>query len=259
MKKITLDTHLKAYFASDHHLGAPNVESSLVREKKFLNWLNHIEKDAGVLFIMGDFFDFWFEYKKVVPKGFVRVLGKLASMADAGLPIYFFTGNHDLWMNDYFEKELGIRVFHQPQEFQINQTLMYLAHGDGLGPGDKSYKLMKKVFTNSFSKWLFRWVHPDIGVSVAQYFSVKNKLISGEEDVQFLGKDKELLIRYAQKLESEKHRDYYLFGHRHLPMVFPLEHSTAMYVNTGDWVSYFTFVSLDAEGNLKLLDFSENT
>ena len=198
---ITIQTSpsKKIYFASDQHLGAPNFESSLPREKKFVHWLDTIKKDADALFLLGDLFDFWFEYKKVVPKGFVRVLGKLAELRDAGLPIYFFVGNHDLWMKDYFQQELDIPVFYKPQEFLINQKSFFIGHGDGLGPGDKGYKRMKKAFTFPLFQWMFRWLHPDLGVRLGQYMSVKNKLISGDEDAKFLGEEKEWLVQYCKR------------------------------------------------------------
>ncbi|MEX0273388.1 MAG: UDP-2,3-diacylglucosamine diphosphatase [Flavobacteriaceae bacterium] len=245
---ITLQLPLgkKAYFASDNHLGAPTPEESLPREKKFVQWLDTIKSDAGAIFLLGDLFDFWMEYKTVVPKGFVRVLGKLAELADAGTPIYYFVGNHDLWMNGYFEKELGIPVFHKPQQFEINGTSFFIGHGDGLGPGDHGYKRMKKVFVHPFSKWLYRWLHPDWGVRLAQYLSVKNKAISGEEDVQFLGEDKEWLVQYCKrKLETQQY-DYFVFGHRHLPLEIALNEQST-YVNLGDWITYYTYAVFDGE------------
>ncbi|WP_115461342.1 UDP-2,3-diacylglucosamine diphosphatase [Winogradskyella aurantiaca] len=234
----------KVYFASDNHLGAPTHNASRPREKKFLEWLTMVEKDAAAIFLMGDLFDFWFEYKTVVPKGFVRTLGKLAEIADSGIPIFYFVGNHDLWMNGYFEDELGIPVFHAPQEVTINDTLFFIGHGDGLGPNDKGYKRMKKVFTNPFFQWLFRWLHPDLGVRLAQYLSVKNKLISGDEDAKFLGEDKEWLAVYSQRKLQEKHRDYFVFGHRHLPLNISLN-ETSKYINLGDWIHYFTYLEFD--------------
>ncbi len=195
---------------------------------------------------MGDLFDFWFEYKTVVPKGFTRTLGKLAEISDSGIPIYYFVGNHDLWMNGYFEAELNIPVYHQPKEFTFNNKIFLIGHGDGLGPGDKGYKRMKKVFTNPFSKWLFRWLHPDLGVKLAQYMSVKNKLISGDEDAKFLGEENEWLVQYCKKKQEEKHRDYYVFGHRHLPLNIALN-ETSKYINLGDWISYYTYGVFDGE------------
>lgn len=241
-----LTSNTKIYFASDQHFGAPTAEFSFPREKKFVAWLDEIKKDATVLFLLGDLFDFWFEYKTVVPKGFVRVLGKLAELRDAGIPIYFFVGNHDLWMEDYFQKELDIPVYHTTQEFTFDNKLFLIGHGDGLGPGDKGYKRMKKVFTNPFSKWLFRWIHPDLGVRLAQYLSVKNKLISGDEDVVYLGEEKEWLVLYSKRKLETKHYDYFIFGHRHLPMTIKVgENST--YANLGDWIGYFTYGVFDGE------------
>lgn len=246
---ITIDVSKtkKIYFASDHHLGAPTPEASLPREQKFVTWLDSVKKDAQAIFILGDLFDFWFEYKTVVPKGFVRVLGKLAEIRDSGIPIYFFVGNHDLWMRDYFEKELNIPVYHKPQEFIINKKTFLIGHGDGLGPGDKGYKRMKKVFTFPLFQWMFRWLHPDIGMKLGHYFSVKNKMISGDEDAQFLGEDKEWLVQYCKKKLTEKHYDYFVFGHRHLPLEIELD-AHAKYINLGDWISYFTYGTFSEQG-----------
>ena len=236
----------KIYFASDQHFGAPTAAASFQREQKFVAWLDDIKKDADAIFLLGDLFDFWFEYKTVVPKGFVRVLGKLAELKDAGIPIYFFVGNHDLWMGDYFEKELNIPVYHDNQEFTFNGKSFLIGHGDGKGPGDKGYKRMKKIFTSPFSKWLFNWLHPDIGVKLAQYLSVKNKLISGAEDVKFLGKDNEWLVQYCNRKLTSKHYDFFVFGHRHLPLEIELN-ATSKYVNLGDWIGYFTYGVFDGE------------
>jgi UDP-2,3-diacylglucosamine hydrolase len=236
----------KIYFSSDNHLGAPTQAESLPRERIFVKWLDTIKHDAEVIFLLGDLFDFWFEYKTVVPKGFVRVLGKLAELRDSGIQIHFFVGNHDLWMHDYFETELNIPVYHDPKEFVFNNKHFLIGHGDGKGPGDKGYKRMKKVFTNPFSKWLFRWLHPDIGVRVAQHLSVKNKLISGDEDKQFLGEEKEWLAQYSKRKLERKHFDYFIFGHRHLPMEIKVgENST--YYNLGDWINHYTYGVFDGE------------
>ena len=240
----------KIYFASDNHLGAPTTEASRPREKKFVAWLNEIKHDAAAIFLLGDLFDFWFEYKTVVPKGFTRTLGKLAEISDSGIPIYYFVGNHDLWMNGYFEEELGIPVYHKPQEFKLGDKDFFIGHGDGLGPGDKGYKRMKKVFISPFFIWLFKWGHPDIGMRIAQYFSVKNKLISGDEDAKFLGEDNEWLAIYSKRKLKEKHRDYFVFGHRHLPLEIKLN-ETSKYVNLGDWIQYFTYGVFDG-GNFEL-------
>ena len=204
MTNIELPAGKKVYFASDNHLGAPTMKESRVRELKFVRWLDTVKKDAGVIFLMGDLFDFWFEYKTVIPKGFTRTLGKLAELSDAGIHIHYFVGNHDLWMNGYFEEELNIPVYHKPQQYTINGTSFFIGHGDGLGPDDKGFKRMKKVFTNPVAKWFFKWLHPDLGVRLAKHLSVSNKLISGDDDAKFLGNDKEWLVLYAKrKLESQ--------------------------------------------------------
>jgi len=244
----------KIYFASDQHFGAPTYDESFKREKIFIQWLDLIKNDAHTLFLLGDLFDFWFEYKTVVPKGFIRVLGKLAELKDTGTKIYFFVGNHDLWMNDYFETELGIPVYHKPQEFIFDNNLFLIGHGDGLGPGDKGYKRMKKVFTHPVSKWFFRWLHPDIGVRLAQHLSVKNKLISGKEDVVFLGNDNEWLVQYCKQKLTQKHYDFFVFGHRHLPLEIALN-ETSTYINLGDWIHYFTF-GVYENGSFRLEKFN---
>ena len=257
MLSIELPKDKKIYFASDNHLGAPTVAESKPREDKFVQWLNTIKADAGAIFLLGDLFDFWFEYKTVVPKGFVRTLGKLAELRDSGIPIYFFVGNHDLWMDDYFQTELNIPVYNHPLEVECAGKRFLIGHGDGLGPGDKGYKRMKKVFTNPFCKWLFRWLHPDIGVRLAQYLSVKNKLISGAEDVHFLGEDNEWLVQYCKRKLETQHYDYFLFGHRHLPMTIKVGEGST-YINTGDWIHYFTYAFFDPQsGELKIREFTK--
>ncbi len=237
---------VKVFFASDQHFGAPTREKSLKRENIFLQWLTEIEPEVTHLFLLGDLFDFWFEYKTVVPKGFVRILGKLAALKDKGVAIYFFTGNHDLWMKDYLTTELGIPVYHKPHQFTLSGKTFWIGHGDGLGPGDKSYKLMKKLFRNPVAQWFFRWLHPDLGMRLGQYLSVENRLISGDEDVKFLGEDKEMLIRYCKYKEQQAHHDFYVFGHRHLPMEIALDND-AVYINTGDWISYYSYAVFDGD------------
>ena len=258
MLSIELPENKKIYFASDNHLGAPTAAESKPREAKFVQWLDSIKADAGAIFLLGELFDFWFEYKTVVPKGFVRTLGKLAELRDSGIPIYFFVGNHDLWMDDYFQTELNIPVYHHPLEVECAGKRFLIGHGDGLGPGDKGYKRMKKVFTNPFCKWLFRWLHPDIGVRLAQYLSVKNKLISGAEDVHFLGEDNEWLVQYCKRKLETQHYDYFLFGHRHLPMTIRVGEGST-YINTGDWIHYFTYAVFDPKTGLEIKEFTDKS
>lgn len=244
--QIDLQSGKKIYFASDQHFGVPDLQQSRIREEKFIRWMDSIKKNAQVLFLMGDLFDFWHEWKYVVPKGYIRVLGKIAELKDCGIDIYFFVGNHDLWMKNYFEVELGIPVFFEKKYYEISSKKLLLAHGDGLGPGDKGYKRMKKVFTNPFAQWAFRWLHPDIAMKIANYMSQKNKLISGVEDQKFLGEDKEFLIQYSKEKLKTEQIDYFVFGHRHLPLIFELENNSK-YINLGDWISYFTYGVFDGQ------------
>jgi len=247
----------KIYFASDNHLGAPSDKESRIRERKFVMWLDSIKEDAEIIFLLGDLFDFWFEYKHSVPKGFTRTLGKLAELSDMGIKICFFVGNHDYWTNDYFEKELGIKVFKNPEVFIFNSKSFFIGHGDGLGPGDRGYKRMKLILSNPFFIWMFKLIHPDIGISLGKYFSQKNKLISGEKDLSFKGENNEWLIRYCKKKLDEGHIDYFIFGHRHLPITHSLKNKSK-YINLGDWISHYTFGVFDGK-NFKLRSFnSEN-
>jgi UDP-2,3-diacylglucosamine hydrolase len=236
----------KVYFASDNHLGAPNYNESAVREKKFVNWLDYVKKDAAAIYLMGDLFDVWIEYKHVVPKGFVRVLGKLAQLSDTGIPIYFFVGNHDMWMRGYFQQELGIPVYFEPQKIKINKKIFFIGHGDGLGPGDKKFKIMKKIFTNRFIQYMFRWIHPDIGLRIAKYLSLNNRLISGDLDKVYDGPENEWLVQYCRKKLEKNDVDYFIFGHRHLPLQIKLTENTS-YTNLGDWIDYNSYAVFDGE------------
>jgi len=236
----------KIYFASDNHLGAPNFEESLVREKKFVSWLDTVKKDADAIFLVGDIFDFWFEYKQVVPKGFTRTLGKIAEITDAGIPIHLFVGNHDMWLVDYFEKELNLIVYKNPKELNINDKVFLIGHGDGLGPGDSSFKRMKKVFRNSFFQWCFRWIHPDIGIKLGKYLSNSNKLLSTNKDLKFNGNEEEWLTKYCRSKLKQKHYDFFVFGHRHIPLEVELNGSSK-YINLGDWVTHFTYAEFDGD------------
>ena len=243
---MEIPSNKKIYFSSDNHLGAPSQKESLVREKIFIEWLNSIKNDAEIIFLLGDLFDFWFEYKEAVPKGFTRVLGKLAELTDSGIKIYFFVGNHDLWMENYFEEELNIKIFRKPELFIFNSKSFFIGHGDGLGPGDYGYKRMKLILSNTFFIKLFRLIHPDIGIRLGKYLSQKNKLISGTEDLKFKGEDKEWLIQYSIKKLEEEHIDYFIFGHRHLPLVHQLK-TKSKYINLGDWITHYTYGVFDGK------------
>ena len=240
----TLKNHI--YFASDFHLGVPDYASSLKREKMLIQWLEKIKGSASEIYLMGDLFDFWFEYKRVAPKGFVRILGKLAELSDSGIKISLFTGNHDMWMFDYLEQELNIFIYRAPIERTFSSKTFYLAHGDGMGPGDHGYKFVKKLFSNKFCQWLFARLHPNFAFGVANYFSGKSRIANEQSDKKFLGNENEWLVQYSQEMLKVKHFDYFIFGHRHLPLDIELS-ANSRYINLGDWVHYFTYAEFDGE------------
>lgn len=248
MKTLKLDIpeDKKIYFASDFHLGVPNLEESHKREQRIVRWMTHIEQDAAALFLVGDIFDFWHEYKQAIPKGFIRFQGKLAQLADSGLPIYLFTGNHDMWMFDYFNKELGVEIFREPISLIANGKKILLGHGDGLGPGDQQYKFLKKVFANKVCQWLFRQIHPDLGISIANSWSAKSRVSSSSDGTEkFLGEG-EWLWAYSKEIEKHTHHDFYVFGHRHLPLDLEVAENSR-YINLGEWVNYDTFASFNGK------------
>ena len=234
----------KIYFLSDFHLGAPDRKSSLEREKTIIQFLEKTKNDAAEIFIVGDIFDFWYEYRKVVPKGYVRLLGKLAEITDAGIKIHFFVGNHDMWMKNYFQQELNIPVYFEPKDFEWNGKTFHIGHGDGLGPGDHRYKFLKKIFRNKFSQWLFGVFPPYIGMGLANYLSRRSRTQTGAAEEIFLGDDKEWLLIYCRDLLKKKNYDFFLFGHRHLPIDFRLSDSSR-YINLGDWIHYCTYAVFD--------------
>jgi UDP-2,3-diacylglucosamine hydrolase len=246
----------KIYFLSDFHLGAPDAKSSLEREKKICRFLDIAKEDASVIFIVGDLFDFWFEYSTVVPKGYVRILGKLAELTDSGIAIHFFVGNHDMWMKNYFQSELNIPVYFEPKEFEFNNKKFLVGHGDGLGPGDTGYKMMKKVFRNPVCQWMFGVMPPHMGIGLANYFSRKSRAKTGQVDEVFLGEDNEWLIIYCKEVLKQKQYDYFIFGHRHLPIDFTLE-GGSRYINLGEWIKYYSYAVFDGE-KLELLYYKEN-
>lgn len=236
----------KIYFASDLHLGVPTYEKSLEREKLFVKWLDQVKEDAAEIFIVGDLFDFWFEYKKAVPRGYVRVLGKLAELTDSGLPIHLFTGNHDMWIFDYLPKETGVKLYREPREWEWNGKRFLIGHGDGLGPGDQSYKFLKKVFSNPFLQWSFARLHPNFGIGLADYFSRSSRAKTGTAEDEFFGEEKEWLAIYCREVLKKEHFDYFIFGHRHLPLDLEVGENSR-YINLGDWIKYYTYAVFDGE------------
>ena len=243
MIDIKLNPSKRIYFCSDNHLGSPNRNLSLEREKIFITWLDQIKTDAQAIFFLGDLFDFWFEYKKVVPKGFTRLFGKLAELSDSGIELFFFVGNHDCWIGNYFEDELGINVFHKKVDLNIDNYNILIGHGDGLGPGDNKYKFLKLLFRNPILKKLFSFIHPDIGISLGSFLSQKNKILSGSEKV-FESEDKEMLFSYCKDVLKTKYYHFFIFGHRHIPLELDLGNNSK-YFNTGDWITHFSYLVYD--------------
>ena len=238
----------KVYFLSDFHLGAPNYDASRQREQLLVRFLNEIKTDAHTIFIVGDMFDFWYEYRHVVPKGYVRILGKLAELSDAGIQLHFFVGNHDMWMKRYFQQELNMHVYFEPHTFEFNGKKMYVGHGDGLGPGDHGYKFLKKIFRNPVCQFLFGMLPPVIGIGLANYFSRKSResVADNAGEHHFLGEDKEWLIIYSKEVLQKTHYDYFIFGHRHVPIDLPIA-GNSHYINLGDWIRHFTYAVFDGE------------
>lgn len=242
----------KIYFASDFHLGAPNFEESLKREKLLVKWLDEIKADAEVIYLVGDIFDFWFEYKHAVPRGFTRLMGKLAELCDNGMEIHVFTGNHDMWIFDYLPKETGVIMHREPIDVEYNGKKFHIGHGDGLGPGDRGYKFIKRVFASKVCQWLFARLHPNFGIRIANFWSRKSRSHTKKKD-EFHGEDKEWLVIYSKEKLKEKDYDYFVFGHRHLPLDIDID-GKAKYINLGDWIEYYTYAEFDGE-NLELKEY----
>ena len=236
----------KTYFASDFHLGTPDYDSSLIREKKVVQWLEDISADCEVLFLIGDVFDFWFEYKTTVPKYYTRLLGKLSSMADSGVKIYFFKGNHDMWTFDYLSKEIGLTVVDEEWIGNIGDKTFYVHHGDALWKGEPGYKFIRKVFRSKWAIWLFHRLHPNLGIGIANYLSKSSRKKNSVKDEVEIPLEREHQYLFALKYLEKNHIDYFIFGHRHKPMDIPLG-KNARLINLGDWVSKFTYAAWDGK------------
>jgi len=235
---------MKIYFASDFHLGMPNLKESHQREKLIVKWLDEIRTDCTELYLMGDLFDFWFEYNAVAPKGYVRLLGKIAEYTDAGIPVHIFTGNHDMWMFDYLEEELGVTIHRENQIREYNGKAFYLGHGDGIGPGDYGYKCIKAVFANKVCQWLFARIHPNLAFTLANFWSGQSR--TDTRALKFVGEENEYQIIFAKEQLKKSHYDYFIFGHRHIPNDIALADSSR-YINLGDWIINNTYAVFDGE------------
>jgi UDP-2,3-diacylglucosamine hydrolase len=248
----------KIYFLSDFHLGAPDAASSRQREKKIVRFLDSIKQDADQIFIVGDMFDFWFEYATVVPRGYTRILGKLAEISDSGVRIHFFVGNHDMWMKNYFQTELNIPVYFEPKGFEFNGKKFYIGHGDGQGPGDRGYKFIKKIFRNRICQWLFGIIPPVIGMGLANYLSRKSRSLTAGEPEKFLGEQNEWLLIYSKEVLQKEYYDYFIFGHRHLPLDIIIDQNSR-YINLGEWINCNSYAVFDGlKLDLKYFEHQSN-
>jgi UDP-2,3-diacylglucosamine hydrolase len=250
---LQLPANKKIFFASDFHLGVPDYETSLKREKLIVEWLESIRHEAHSIYLLGDLFDFWFEYRHSIPKGYTRFLGKLAELRDEGIPIYFFTGNHDMWMFDYFPNEFSIPVYREPLILQGSSQKILIGHGDGLGPGDNFYKFLKKFFNSSFCQWLFARLHPNLGMAIAHRWSRSSRIANMKREEKFNGEENEFLLAYCKELEKKEHHDFYIFGHRHLPLDLKVGENSR-YINLGEWVNFTSYAVYDGK-NVELKNF----
>jgi len=231
------------YFVSDFHFGAPNWVESNKREQIVVNWLHQIQKDANHLFLLGDIFDFWFEYKGKPPTFFTFFLDKIAELRKKGIEVYFFTGNHDMWVKNYLNTHLGIHIFRKEQEFVINHKKFLVGHGDGLGKGEWGYKCLKYLLNCKVACWGFGLIPPKIGNDLAHFFSKKSRAMTPQYKERFLGNDKELLVQFCYQYLENQNIDYFIFGHRHLPLEINIKN--AIYFNAGDWLNHNTFIKYD--------------
>ena len=254
MSPIHLAPGTFLYLATDFHLGTPTYAASRAREDRVVRWLEQITPTCGALMLLGDVFDFWFDYGRVVPKGFVRLQAALARLTDAGVPVTLFTGNHDMWMFDYLPQELGVQIVRQPTTYAIGQKQFIIGHGDGLGPGDGFYKFLKRFFASRFCQRAFALIHPDVGLRIAQGWSGHSRNANGQADADFKGEN-EYLWQWCLAEEAQHHHEAYIFGHRHLYLDLPVG-TASRYLNLGDWFSPTArYARISAEGEIEVLVF----
>ncbi|MEP6646033.1 MAG: UDP-2,3-diacylglucosamine diphosphatase [Saprospiraceae bacterium] len=245
----------KTFFASDFHLGTDGAAKSVDRERLIVKWLEESMPEMQALYLVGDIWDYWFEYGQVIPKGYSRLLGCLRQIRDAGIPVYYFTGNHDMWMFRYLTDEFDIPILREPVIHMIDGKKFYIGHGDGLGPGDYGYKVIKKIFAHKTSQWLFSRIHPNTGIGLMKFWSGTSRQHTQVEE-KFLGPEKEWLVHHALEILKHQDIDYFVFGHRHLPIDYELGIKGARYINLGDWLIYYSYAVFDGE-NLSLAYYKQ--
>lgn len=255
---------MKIYFASDVHLGAPAIKDKRLHEKIFVDWLDKVKKDADEIYLLGDIFDYWYEYKTVAPRGFVRFLGKICEITDSGIKVHIFTGNHDVWIFDYLPSECGVEVHRKPIEFECKGKRFFVGHGDGMGGYDKGYALMKAVFESKIAQFLYSLLHPTLAGWIANTWSSKSRKHNNKNTKMhvFRGADKEHQVMFAKEfLQNGGKADYFIFGHRHIVADYPIETSRVLII--GDWMWNFTYAVFDGEDvkiekwpvDIKLMDY----
>jgi len=244
----------KTYFISDVHLGAPALKNNKEREKLFVDWLDKVASDAGEIYLLGDIFDFWYEYKKVVPRGFVRTLGKIAEITDSGIPVHFFTGNHDVWIYDYLPAEIGIQVHREPIVRTINNKVFFLGHGDGLDPDEKGYLFLKRLFTSKTAQFFFSRLHPNFAFWIGHKWAKQSRLSKGVEPELSKGPEHESTVTFAKKLSETEKYDYFIFGHRHIMLDEEIKPNVRVLI-LGEWFNHFSYAVFDGE-NVELKKFN---
>jgi len=233
------------YLASDFHLGIDAKDSSKERELKIVDWLTSIEAKADLIILLGDIFDYWFEYKTVIPRGFSHFWAKIRTLRDAEIPIIFFSGNHDMWMFEYSEKEYGIPILSEPTLFEFNGKKVLLHHGDGLGPGEHGYKFIKSIFRNKLAQFLFARLHPNFGIWLMRKFSHTSRAMDTEQE---FNASNEMLVIYCESQIQKNDYDFLIFGHRHLKIDHTLSNGKSRYINLGDWLWNYSYASFTDEG-----------
>lgn len=245
-----------AFFASDFHLGVPNEKESNIRERKIVQWLDDIKLECTHLFLLGDIFDYWFEYKDVVPRGYILLLAKLQELHESGITIYYFTGNHDMWVQDYFSQTFGAIVFRKQQAFVINGKRCMVGHGDGLGPKDLGYKFIKGVFAFRPNRKLYGCLHPRHSFAIARFFSHKSRTMTSADEISYMGDDKEMLVQYCQQIIQHEDIHFFIYGHRHL-MIEKNIGDKAVYFNIGDWISHYSYLEFKENDGPKLKQYDK--
>ena len=236
------------YFISDAHLGSWAIEHGRMQERRLVRFLDSIKEKAAAVYLLGDMFDFWFEYRYAVPKGYTRFLGKLSELTDMGVEVHYFIGNHDIWTFGYLEKECGVILHKKPITTEIYGKIFFLAHGDGLGDPNPKFRFIKSVFHSPLCQRAFASLHPRWGIWFGQTWAKHSRLKrQGGEEPPYMGDDKEYLVLYTKRyIQYHSNVDYFIYGHRHIEVDLQLTRKARLLV-LGDWITQFSYVVFDGE------------